>query len=45
MDKLIPTPNFITLQPNPPLGNEKVPLLSNPIPEPEFSYLAILAFN
>ena len=33
-----------TLQPNAPLGIEKVPLLSNPIPYPEYLYLPISAF-
>ena len=30
--------------PNPPPGNEKLPLLSNPIPFPEYPYLSIFAF-
>ena len=29
-------PKIVTLQPNPLVGNEKVPRLSNPIPYPEF---------
>ena len=33
-----------TLQSNPPLGIEKVPLLSNPIPYPEYLYMPISAF-
>ena len=37
-------PKIITLQPNPPLGNEKVPFPSNPVPYPECLYLSIAAF-
>ena len=37
-------PKIITLQPNPPAKNEKVPRLSNPIPYPEYLYLSISAF-
>ena len=31
------------MKPNPPLGNEKVPLLSNPVPYPEYLHLTISA--
>ena len=41
---LISAPKIITFLPNPPLGCEKVPLESNPIPYPEYLYLSMSAF-
>ena len=38
------TPKINTSWPCPPPGNEKLPLLSNPVPYPEYPYLSILAF-
>ena len=35
---------MITFLPNPPVGNEKVPFISNPVPYPEYLYLSISAF-
>ena len=43
-EKLISAPKINTFWPNPPPGNEKLPLLSNPIPYPEYPYLSISAF-
>ena len=43
-EELTSTPKIITFWPDPPLGNEKLDLLSNPIPYPEYSYLSISAF-
>ena len=37
-------PKIITFLSYPPLGCEKLPLESNPIPYPEYLYLLILAF-
>ena len=37
-------PKIITFLPYPPLGYEKLPLESNPIPYPEYLYLLISAF-
>ena len=42
---LISVPKIITFLPNSPLGSEKVPLESNPIPYPEYFYLSISAFS
>ena len=44
LEELISAPKIITFWPNPPRGNEKLPLLSNPIPYPEYLYLSISAF-
>ena len=41
---LISAPKIITLLPSPPLGCEKVPLKSNPVPYPEYLHLSISAF-
>ena len=38
-------PKIITLMPFPPLGCEKLPLQSNPIPNPEYLYLLISEFS
>ena len=44
-DELIPAPNVMTFLPNPlPSDKEKVPLTSNPISKPEYSYLSGSAF-
>ena len=43
-EKLISTPKIITLLPNPPLGCEKTPFQSNPIPYPHYLYLLVSAF-
>ena len=43
-EELISVPKIITLQPNSPVGNEKVPLLSNPVLYPEYLYLSRSAF-
>ena len=43
-EELISTLKIVTLQPNPPLGNENVPFQSNPIPYPEYLYLSLSAF-
>ena len=43
-DKLISTPIIIILLPVLPLGCEKIPFLSNPIPYLEYLYLSISAF-
>ena len=43
-ENFISTPKINTLQPNPPQGNEKVPLLLNPMPYPDYLYLSISAF-
>ena len=43
-EELISTPKIITLQPKPTLGNQKVPLPSNPIPCPEYLYLSMSPF-
>ena len=40
----ISTPKINTFWPNPPPGNEKLDLLSNPIPSPEYPYLSISVF-
>ena len=37
-------PKINTFWSNPPFGNEKLDLLSNPIPKPEYPYLSISAF-
>ena len=37
-------PKIITFLPYPPLGCEKLPFESNPIPYPEYLYLSISAF-
>ena len=37
-------PKIITFLPYPPIGCEKLPLESNPIPYPEYLYLLISAF-
>ena len=42
--ELISAPKIITLQPNPQLGNEKVPCPSHPTPYPEYLYLSIMVF-
>ena len=44
IDEFISAPKIIIFWPNLPPGNEKLPLLSNPIPYPEYSYLSISAF-
>ena len=41
-ERLISTPKINTFWPNPSSGNEKLPLLSNPIPE--YPYLSMSAF-
>ena len=41
---LILAPKMITFLPYLPLGYEKVPLESNPIPYPEYLYISISAF-
>ena len=38
------TPKINTFWPHSPPGNEKLPLLSNPIPNPEYPFLSISAF-
>ena len=38
------TLKIITFLPNPVPGNEKLPCLSNPIPDPEYPYLLMSAF-
>ena len=38
VEELISTPNIITFWLNPPLGNERLDFLSNPIPQPEYPY-------
>ena len=43
-EELISAPKMITFWSNPPPGNEKLPLLSNPIPLPEYPHLSISAF-
>ena len=37
-------PKINTFSPNPSPGNEKLDLLSNPIPKPEYPYFSISAF-
>ena len=37
-------PKINTFSPNPQPGNEKLDLLSNPIPQPEYPYLLISRF-
>ena len=44
-EELISAPNLNTFWPNPPSGNEKLDLLSNPISKPEYPYLSIPAFS
>ena len=44
VDLLKSAAKIITLLSYPPLGCEKVPLESNPIPYPEYLYLSISAF-
>ena len=44
IEELISTPKIITLLPNLPPENEKIPCLSNPSPYPEYLYLSISAF-
>ena len=41
---LISAPKIITFFPYPPLGCEKDPFESNPIPYPEYLYLSMSAF-
>ena len=41
VEKFIPTPKINTFWP---LGNKKLLLLSNPIPQPEYPYLSMSAF-
>ena len=41
---LISAPKIITFLPCPPLGCEKLPLESNPIPHPEYIYSLASAF-
>ena len=43
-EELISTPKIIALEPNPPAGDEKDPLLSNEIPNPKYLFLSISAF-
>ena len=43
-EELISNPIINTFWPNPPPGNEKLDLLSNPIPKPEYPYFLISAF-
>ena len=43
-EELISTPKIITILPNPLVGNEKVPFVSNPIPYPDYLYLSISTF-
>ena len=45
VEKLISTPEINTFWPNSTPGNEKLDLLSNPTPEPEYPYLSISAFS
>ena len=42
--ELISAPKTITFTPVPPLGREKVPFESNPIPYPTYSYLSMSLF-
>ena len=42
--ELISTPTINTFGQNPVPGNEKLDLLSNPIPQPEYPYLSMSAF-
>ena len=42
-EELISTPKIMQFLPNP-LPNEKVPILSDPIPFPEYIYLSISTF-
>ena len=42
-EELISTPKINTFWPYLPPGNEKLPLLSNPIPQPEYTYLSVSA--
>ena len=44
MNEFISTPKIITFIPVPPLGCEKYPCLSNPIPYPKYLYLSISTF-
>ena len=44
VDELISAPKIHTFLPVPPLGCEKNPCLSNPIPYPEYLYLSIATF-
>ena len=44
MELAISALKIITFLPNPPPGNEKRPLESNPIPYPQYLYLSISAF-
>ena len=44
VEKLIFTPKMNIFWPNPLPGNEKIDLLSNPIPYPEYKYLSRSAF-
>ena len=37
-------PKINTFWPHPLLGNEKLDLLSNPIPQPEYPYLSMSVF-
>ena len=45
VDELISTPKIIKFLPVPPLGYEKNPFPSNPIPYPEYVYLSISTFS
>ena len=42
--ELISTPKITALLPNPPIGCEKAPFTSNPIPYSEYLYLSTQAF-
>ena len=44
VEELIFAPKINTFWLNPPPGNEKFDLLSNPFPYPEYPYLSISAF-
>ena len=44
IELLISAPKIIAFLPNSPLGCEKVPFESNPIPYPEYLYLLISSF-
>ena len=43
-DELISTPKIVALLPKLPVGCEKTPFLSNPIPHPEYLYLLTSVF-
>ena len=44
VEELISAPKINTFWPNPPLGNEKLDLVSNPISWPEYLYFPISGF-